>query len=167
MTQELISPCLTFIDFNVFNGCSSITDISIPSSLTLKKTFAFSRCSSLKKVIIPSSVKSIEPYAFMKCYSSEDVAFDEPCLIDIIEKATFSLPISVISIKRDVFSHCSSLSSISIPSSVTKIDLLIFSHCTSLESVFLYHNLWLHLFIYGSQYSLEVFLKLNLILSFD
>ena len=41
---------------NDFNGCSSLTEIIIPSSVTSIRKNAFNGCSSLTQVTIPSSV---------------------------------------------------------------------------------------------------------------
>src|SRR5574344_1574471 len=44
---------------NAFNGCSSLTSIEIPSSVTSIGNNAFYYCTSLTSVTIPSSVTSI------------------------------------------------------------------------------------------------------------
>ena len=41
----------------LFEGCSSLTQISIPSSVTFIGNNAFCGCSSLEQISVPSSVK--------------------------------------------------------------------------------------------------------------
>ena len=50
-----------------FSGCSGLTSVTIPSSVTRIGSSAFRGCSGLTSVTIPSSVTSIEEYAFSGC----------------------------------------------------------------------------------------------------
>ncbi len=52
------------IDYYAFNGCTNLTDITIPDSVTEIYGQAFYNCTSLKKVTIPASVISIGEDAF-------------------------------------------------------------------------------------------------------
>ena len=76
-----------------FSGCSSLTSITIPNSVTSIGYSAFSGCSSLISISIPNSVTSIGNYAFQYCESLTSI----------------SIPNSVTSIGNDAFSFCSSL----------------------------------------------------------
>ena len=102
-----------------FSGCSSLTSITIPNSVTSIGYSAFSGCSSLISISIPNSVTSIGNYAFQYCESLTSI----------------SIPNSVTSIGNDAFSFCSSLTSITIPNSVTSIGSSAFSYCSSLTSI--------------------------------
>ncbi len=107
-----------------FDGCRSLTSITIPESVTSIGSEAFAVCSSLTSIIIPNSVTSIGFGAFSGCSS----------LTSII------IPESVTSIGNQAFSDCSSLTSIAIPESLTSIGSGAFSHCTSLTSVTIPEN---------------------------
>ncbi|MGO5551998.1 leucine-rich repeat protein, partial [Segatella copri] len=50
-----------------FSGCSSLSNIVIPDSVTSIGNLALSGCSSLSNIVIPNSVASIESSAFDGC----------------------------------------------------------------------------------------------------
>ena len=52
---------------HAFSGCSSLTSVNIPSSVTSIEWYSFGDCSSLTSVNIPSSVTSIGNSAFSCC----------------------------------------------------------------------------------------------------
>ena len=81
-----------------FSGCSSLTSIIIPDSVTSIGDQAFYGCTGLTSIIIPDSVTSIGIDAFMDCSSLTSV----------------TIPDSVTSIGIDAFSNCSSLTSITV-----------------------------------------------------
>ena len=102
-----------------FYGCTGLTSITIPNSVTSIGYEAFSGCTSLTSISIPNSVTSIGEYAFCFCTSLTSI----------------SIPESVTSIDGSAFSSCTGLTSISIPNSVTSIGYGAFSSCTGLTSI--------------------------------
>ena len=114
-SNDIIGEC-------AFYGCSSLTSINIPSSVTSIGERAFCNCSSLTSVDIPSSVTKIESAAFEDCSS----------LINV------NIPSSVTSIGMYAFLGCSSLTSVNIPSSVTSIGGSAFQKCSGLRSIYVY-----------------------------
>ena len=125
-----------------FSGCSSLTSVNIPSSVTRIGDGAFSGCSSLTSINIPSSVTEIGDWAFKGCTSLTNI--DIPSSVTKIGKDTFykcnsltsvNIPSSVTEIGEWAFQSCSSLTNINIPSSVTRIGDGAFSGCRSLTSV--------------------------------
>ena len=58
---------------NIFSGCSGLTSVTIPNSVTFIGDGAFSGCSSLISVTIGSGVKQINQQAFAGCKELKDV----------------------------------------------------------------------------------------------
>ena len=119
LTQITIPSSVTSIGNSAFEGCSSITQITIPSSVTSISSSVFKGCSSLTQITIPSSVTSIGNSAFEGCSSITQI----------------TIPSSVTSISSSVFKGCSSLTQITIPSSVTKIGNSAFEGCSSITQI--------------------------------
>ena len=60
---------------SAFEGCSSLTAITIPASVTRIGESAFEGCSSLTAITIPNSVTSIGVHAFNGCSSLTDINY--------------------------------------------------------------------------------------------
>jgi hypothetical protein len=125
------SPVVT-IGAWAFDGCTSLTSISIPSSVTAIGNWAFWGCNSLTSISVD---------ALNTRYSAANgILFskDGKTLVRYPEGKVYSsytIPSSVTAIGYAAFSGCNSLSSISIPSSVTTIGNWAFSGCNSLTSI--------------------------------
>ena len=119
LTSIVIPNSVTAVGDLAFQDCSSLTSIYIPNSVTAIGENAFSFCSGLTAVNIPNSVTTIGPNAFESCES----------LISV------TLPDALTTIDDNVFGGCSSLTSIKIPGSVTSIGEGAFSYCTALISM--------------------------------
>ena len=101
---------------HAFYGCTGLTSLTIPSSVTSIGDYAFYECCGLTSLTIPSSVTSIGREAFYCC-----------CGL-----TSLSIPSSVTSIGANAFSNCSGLTSLTIPSSVTSIGYSAFQGCSGL-----------------------------------
>ena len=108
------------LGISVFKGCSVLTSVTIPSSVTSIHIHAFEGCSGLTSLIIPSSVTEIGGAAFKGCSGLTSLA----------------IPSSVTWIGGCVFENCSGLTSITIPSSVTEIGGAAFKGCSSLVNLY-------------------------------
>ena len=103
-----------------FEGCSGLTSITIPSSITSIGDNCFYGCDGLTSITIPSSVTSLGDYCFDWCDGLTSI----------------TIPSSVTSLGTSCFEWCSGLTSITIPSSVTSLGDYCFSGCKNLETVY-------------------------------
>ena len=125
-----------------FYGCSGLTSISLPASLTRIEGSAFEGCSSLESISLPAGLTEIGNYAFQGCSNLTIISL--PAGITKINYCTFggcssltsiSLPTSLTRIEGYAFQGCSSLTSISLPASLTMIAGSAFNDCSGLNSV--------------------------------
>lgn len=116
LTNVVLPKTLTFIGDSVFGYCSKLTTISIPNSVTeIKSCFANS---GLTYIDLPNSVTTLTG-TFNNTQSLKRVNsnVDGEC----------NIPNGVTTIGGNVFSGCTSLTSINIPDSVTTIGMAAFS----------------------------------------
>ena len=133
---------ISSIEERAFYGCSGLTSITIPNSVTSIGNYAFQNCSGLSSVTIPNSVTSIGQTAFKGCSRLTSVTISNSLTsigaelfygCTILKSVT--IPNSVTSIGKSAFSGCSGLTSVTIPNSVTSIGVSAFSGCSGLTSV--------------------------------
>ena len=143
LTSITIPSSVTSLDRLCFSGCSSLTSITIPSSVTSLGRSCFSGCSSLTSITIPSSVISLGEYCFDSCSGLTSVSIPssvtslgECCFYGCSRLSSVTIPSSVTSLGRSCFSACTGLTSITIPSSVTSLGSSCFALCRKLETVY-------------------------------
>ena len=105
-----------------FYGCSSLTQVTIPSSVTSIGDYSFCGCKSLAQLTVPSSVTSVGKGAFSGCISLKQI----------------KIPSSITNIESETFFGCVSLENISLPISLTHINDYAFSECHSLTRISFY-----------------------------
>eukprot|EP00964_Phaeocystis_antarctica_P110999 scaffold75329_cov36-Phaeocystis_antarctica.AAC.1 len=76
-----------------FEGCCSLTDLTLPATLTTIRNRAFEGCCSLTKLTLPAALTTIGERVFLECHSLTEV----------------NLPASIVQIGYGAFAGCSSL----------------------------------------------------------
>ncbi len=102
-----------------FNGCTALTDVELPSTLTHIGGQAFGDCTSLTEIVLPQGLTSVGNNLFSECTGLTRV----------------TLPGSLETIGEGMFSGCTALTQIVIPAGVPNISYRAFDECTSLEEI--------------------------------
>ena len=93
---------VTSIGVDAFYGCTDLTAVIIPNSVTKIEKGAFFGCTKLESINIPDSVTEIGEDAFFDCESLQ----------------TIEIPKSITKIGENAFAYCKSLQNITIPTSI-------------------------------------------------
>ena len=90
-----------WIGYGAFEGCTNLTDIVIPNSVTSIGWFAFSRCSSLNKIEISNNVIVVGLNAFYNCPKLNEI---------IIPKGQYARFVQMYGLKdlTNIFVECES-----------------------------------------------------------
>lgn len=129
---------------SAFWGCSLVTEIVIPDSVTRIGSSAFRECASLIRIIIPNSVLSIGDRIFNGCASLEEVFI--PASVEHMDgyvffgcenlkKVEFESGSNLSDLAECTFYGCVNLESLVMPENITSIGFSAFINCTSLTSI--------------------------------
>ena len=125
-----------------FSGCTRLTGVTMPDSVTAIEMYSFNDCINLSEVNFPGIEVVVRDYAFGGCEALRK--------INISGKAYFGIGAfwgceNLVSINvpkwsdqyisYETFRYCSSLTSITLPDGLTSIGDAAFDWCTSLSSV--------------------------------
>ena len=139
---------VTSIGSYAFEGCSSLTSVTISDSVTTIGSAAFWCCSSLTSVTIGDSVTTIGSGAFSDCSNLQFTEYGNCkylgngdnayfALIETVNDnfSSYTIHESTKVIADYAFDDCARMGSIVIPDSVISIGSSAFQYCTNLTSV--------------------------------
>ncbi|SDB22190.1 Leucine rich repeat-containing protein [Ruminococcaceae bacterium FB2012] len=115
----VIPETVTELASGVFNGCSELLSVTLPSGISKMDDLTFYECTKLESITIPGGVTEIAKNAFGRCRALK----------------TVTIPKSVTSIGYQAFQSCSDLAKLSIGGGVTEIGTKAFTECNSLKKV--------------------------------
>lgn len=129
-----------------FCGCSSLNQLTIPSTTTTIGNMAFKHCSSLEVVSFSpcSNLKSIGNFAFNNCdklktikIPSSVVSIGDDCFKNCpcLRHFSFENESNLTSIGDNAFRSCSGLIEIEIPASTKSVGSYAFYECSSLSKI--------------------------------
>ena len=124
---------VTSIGNSAFQNCILLTSITIPNSVANIGDSAFSNSTSLTEINVDGGNVNFINDAFGALFNiSQTILIQYPVGNT---RTTYTIPSLVITIARNAFISCASLTSIIIPSSVTTINSYAFQSCTALSSI--------------------------------
>ena len=139
---------VTLIGQYAFKGCSYLTTINVPESVTSIEYRAFYGCDSLINIAIPEHITWFGEGAFYGCknlseFKGKHSSIDGRCWVVNGTLVAFApaglteyiIPNSITSIGRMAFSYCENLTQVTIPQNITKIGASAFYGCSNLESI--------------------------------
>ena len=143
LTSITIPSSVTSLSESCFKGCSGLTSITIPSSITSLGESCFSGCRGLTSITIPSSITSLGKECFYVCAAltsitipSSVTSLGASCFWECRGLTSITIPSSVTSLGENCFAYCTSLTSITIPSSIISFSWGCFYGCSGLETVY-------------------------------
>lgn len=138
---------VTEIGDQVFWGCNTLTEVTLPNTVKIIGYQAFCKCSKLTNVTIPEGVTKIGRGAFYGC--SQLTSITIPSTIKNMDTAFsgntalshVTLTNGISKISSNAFERCTGLTEVEIPASVDQICPFAFNGCTNLKRVLLEKNI--------------------------
>lgn len=133
---------ISAIPEGMFRGCTALSQIELPDSVTSIGDYAFEG-TAIKNITIGRNVASIGSYAFSGNESLSVLTFAANSNLQSIENSAFagtsisqvSLPDSLVSLGQRAFEGCELLTSVYVSASLEEMGDYAFANCASLTSV--------------------------------
>lgn len=133
---------VTAIGASAFEGCTKVTEITIPDSVTSIGGKAFYGCTKLTKVTIPDTVVTIGTNTFYGCTALNSITIPGS-ITNISDKAfyncsgldTVTIMEGVKTIGNNAFQNCTTLRYLILPEGITSIGKLAISGCRALVCI--------------------------------
>ena len=110
---------LTSLGNGCFNGCTSLTNITLPNTINSLGVSCFESCTSLTNITLSNTITQLGDYCFWSCKSLTNI----------------TLPNSIKSLGNGCFNGCKSLTNITLPNTITQLTNSCFNDCTSLTNI--------------------------------
>lgn len=142
LTEVTLPKSITEIPDETFYGTTALKTIILPDSITYIGNSAFSR-SGIKEINLPSELKTIDKNAFAWCESLVSINFNSK--LENVRNSAFmgctaltaaELPSSLRTLETSAFTQCSSLKFAVIPEKLETLGQQPFSGCPALEAIY-------------------------------
>ena len=140
--KVVVAHGITYIGFQAFSYCKSLSSVQLPDTLTGIGQHAFRYCKSLTEVKLPEGLLQLKSNSFTGCISLPSVSL--PSSVVYLGNSAFEgcngftridIPDKIVHIGDRVFADCHALEQITIPHSVHHLGKHIFSGCRSLKTL--------------------------------
>lgn len=118
--RVVVEEGITTIGWSAFYGCSALTEVYLPNTVTHLEYGAFAYCTSLEDIYLPESLLCIGVASFTGSSSLTSI----------------TVPASTTAIEDSAFLDCTGLQSISLPLSLNYVGSIAFNNCNSLTTVY-------------------------------
>ena len=129
--KGIIKRGVELIPYEAFQGCSKLTSVVIPSSVTDIESGAFEDCSSLETITVSAGNKKYESP------KESNAVIEKESQTLVLGCKNTKIPSTVTAIEDSAFYTCSELRNIEIPPLVTKIGPNAFRECKNLNGIVL------------------------------
>lgn len=127
---------------STFKDCKSLKTVIFEEGIKFINNYAFQGCTALTNVVIPASVTELGTGVFHTCTSLESVTFAEGTKIEKLGNyifaysgiRTFEFPKAITEVPAYAFLNCESLTGVTFLGEITAINSSAFAGCTLLES---------------------------------
>ena len=142
LTSLTLPATITTIGKYAFEDCTGLTSLNLPAGITSIGRCAFGGCSGLTSLTLPAGITSISDEAFYLCSGLTSLTL--PAGITEIGSTAFcgcsgltslTLPAGITEIGGSAFFACSGLTSLTLPAGITEIGYQAFSYCSGLTSL--------------------------------
>ena len=140
LKNVVLSSTVEEIRYGAFGGCSGLSEIRIPPSVTNIGLLAFASCKSLSSIALQDGLRTIGQLAFSGCDNLRSITI--PASVTDIGSSAFNSCKSLLSVSlheglrsigSSAFGGCPNLRLINIPKSVLHIGSTAFWGCSALE----------------------------------
>lgn len=133
LTSLTIPYSVSFIRTNAFYGCTGLTSVTFQGTPLLFESQAFGDCTGLTRV----NINNLADWCgtTFEGIKSNPLSSAHHLYLNNSEVINLNIPNNVTSVGQYAFYGCSSLQSVVFPDNVTSIGISSFSHCTGLNAL--------------------------------